>query len=84
MDGVLCVVTDQAVLSGALGGLLFAAQPWGEAWPHRVGEALGSPVAVALAVSGLLRGPLFARAGDVARMGWSRSSGAQLWPGRPG
>ncbi|KAM9078499.1 two pore channel protein 2 isoform 3-T4 [Megaptera novaeangliae] len=28
MDGVLCVVTDQAVLSGALGGLLFAAQPW--------------------------------------------------------
>ncbi|KAB0391615.1 hypothetical protein E2I00_008294, partial [Balaenoptera physalus] len=27
-DGVLCVVTDQAMLSGALGGLLFAAQPW--------------------------------------------------------
>ncbi|XP_024605100.1 two pore calcium channel protein 2 [Neophocaena asiaeorientalis asiaeorientalis] len=28
VDGVLCVVMDQAVLSGALGGLLLAAQPW--------------------------------------------------------
>lgn len=78
------MVMDQAVLSGALGGLLLAAQPWGEAWPHRVSEALGSPVAVTLTVSGLLLGPLFAWAGDVARMGWSRSAGAQLWPGRPG
>ncbi|XP_060014281.1 two pore channel protein 2 isoform X1 [Lagenorhynchus albirostris] len=28
VDGVLCVVMDQAVPSGALGGLLLAAQPW--------------------------------------------------------
>ncbi|TKC52282.1 hypothetical protein EI555_000401, partial [Monodon monoceros] len=28
VDRVLCVVMDQAVLSGALGGLLLAAQPW--------------------------------------------------------
>lgn len=61
------MVMDRAVPSGALGGLLLAAQPWGEAWPHRVSEALGSPVAVTLTVSGLLWGPLFARPG--------------MWPG---